>query len=245
MSEGISKSVHKGGGQASPVKDPKADSFPWLEIVRAIPPLLWAILALVVVFGIGPDITRLVKIGAVTKIGIGTLDLELAQKRLAEVKGLDEAGIPENVRDQLKRRFAYVADTANEAQILWVDDKHPQQNVLLRRVLASLSIPIELAKSTDEALQWLDHANYNIVITDLTREHDVSSPCDGASSAPTNAGCDLIKKIESNGYGHPMMIVYAKKIDGVASRENLHVINNPGDLLNAVLDGIERINRKK
>src|SRR5258707_493974 len=71
-------------------KVPNRDTSPlWLEGIKATPPVLWALLALIVAFAIGPDLWRLVKSGAVTKIGIGIINLELAQRRLAEVKGLD------------------------------------------------------------------------------------------------------------------------------------------------------------
>jgi CheY-like chemotaxis protein len=215
----------------------------WLEVLKAIPALLWVILALVVVVAVGPDVRRLVKIGAVTKIGIGTINLELAQRRLAEVKGLDAAGIPQPTQVQLKQRFANIADYANEARILWVDDQHPQQNLRLRRVLSTISMPIDLANGTNEALKWLEQADYDIVITDLTREHDASAPCDGNPSF-SRAGCDLIQKVRAQAFKKPALIVYATNTQGISSSKDLRVTNNPGDLLNAIIDAVERIEPK-
>jgi CheY-like chemotaxis protein len=218
----------------------------WLEAIKAAPPLLWGILALIIVFEIGPDLLRLVKIAAVTKIGIGAINLELAQRRLGEVRGLDATGIPPAVQVQLKRRFANVADYASEAQILWVDDQNPQQNARERRVLSTLSIPIDLANSTNEALNWLGHADYDIVVTDLTRPRDDSSSCNDDPTAPVRAGCDLIKKIMAGSSKAPAIIVYAGNTEGiVSSKGNLQVTNNPSDLFNAIIDAIERMDRKE
>jgi len=214
----------------------------WLDLLRSAPPLLWLILASVVLFQVGPDIWRLVRAGAVTRIGIGAINLELAQKRLAEVRGLNEAGILPAVQEQLKRRFANIADYANEAQILWVDDHHPQKNIRERRVLSTLAIPIDLARSTGEAMHWLADADYDIVITDLTRPDDKDGPCDDPNVR--RAGCDLIKQIQMRP-NPPTIIVYAGQTEGViSSREKLLVTNNPGNLLHAVIDSIERMDRK-
>ena len=101
----------------------------WLDVIKAAPPILWVLLAFIAFFEIGPEVWRLVRVGAITKIGIGVVNLEVAQKRLNEVKGLDAAGIPPSVQAQLKRRFANVVDTANEVRLLWVDDQHPYQNL--------------------------------------------------------------------------------------------------------------------
>jgi hypothetical protein len=105
--------------------------------------------------------------------------------------------------------------------------------------------PIDLANSTNEALNWLGHADYDIVITDLTRLNDDSSPCDGDSKAPARAGCDLIKKIGARSPNPPTIIVYAQHPEGISSKENLHITNNPADLFNAIIDAIERMDRKE
>ncbi|TFV74105.1 hypothetical protein E4K64_19120 [Bradyrhizobium frederickii] len=215
----------------------------WLQSLKATPSLLWVLIAIVVLFAIGPDIKRLVKIGAITKIGIGTINLELAQRRLAEAKGLNAAGLTKSEQKQLKRRFANIADYANEARILWVDDSNPQQNVPLRRVLATLSVPIDLANSTDEALKWLDSADYDIVITDLKRSEDKDAPCPGNPSV-SRAGCDLIRQVRERWSKPPMFIVYAGDISAISPSKGLQVTNNPADLLNAVIDAIERIEPK-
>jgi hypothetical protein len=219
----------------------------WLEIIKAAPALLLTLLALIAAYEIGPELWKLFKSGAVTKIGIGAVNLELAQRRLTEVKGLDASGVPKAEQDKLKRRFLNVADYANEARILWVDDQHPQQNVRERRVLSALSIPIDLATSTDAALGWLRRADYDILITDLTREKDQSSPCYDGPEAPARAGCDLIKKIGLLGnVKAPAIIVYASQIDGIVRPSaQLHATNNPTKFFHAIIDAIERMDRQQ
>ncbi len=218
----------------------------WLDFLKAAPPILWLLLASFAFFEIGPDVWRFVKAGAVTKIGIGVVNLEIAQKRLNDVKGLDAAGIPPSVQAQLKRRFANVVDTANEVRLLWVDDAHPYKNLRERRVLRSLAMEVDLATNTLEAMDWLRAADYDIIITDLTREKDVSAPCNASPAAPARAGCDLINKVNLLGKEKPpTIIVYAGQTNGViSSNSNVHITNRPGDLFNAILDAIERLDHR-
>jgi hypothetical protein len=175
------------------------------------------------------------------------VNLEVAQKRLNEVKGLDAAGIPLSVQTQLKRRFANVVDTANEVRLLWVDDQHPYQNLRERRVLQSLAMGVDLAKTTQEAMEWLKTADYDILITDLTRKQDPSDACNANPEAPSRAGCDLINKVKLLGKEKPpAIIVYATQTNGVISpSSNVHVTNNAGDLFNAILDVIERLDPER
>ncbi len=168
------------------------------------------------------------------------------QRRLQEVKGLDNLSIPRDVQAQLKRRFASVADAAAGVHILWVDDMHPYQNARERRVLTPLSISIDTASSTLEATKWLDQVDYDILITDLTRGNtEPVAKCSDAPDAKQRAGCDLINKVRARPEGANLpVIVYASQIKGVISpAENLAVTNKPGDLFNAIVDAIGRIKR--
>jgi hypothetical protein len=167
-----------------------------------------------------------------------------------EVKGLNEAGIPPAEQAQLKRRFANIADYANEARLLWVDDKHPQQNVRERRVLSALSIHIDLANSTDDALKWLCQGDYDILITNLTRPNDGAAPCTDSPDAAQRAGCYLIKQVaqleQLKKTKTPKIIIYAIKTEGVVhSTKNVSVTNTAGDFFNALIAAIERMGDQK
>jgi hypothetical protein len=51
----------------------------WLKVVEVAPPLFVAL-------AIGPEVWRLIKSGAIAKIGIGQVNLELAQRRLITLR---------------------------------------------------------------------------------------------------------------------------------------------------------------
>ena len=52
--------------------------------------------------------------------------------------------------------------------VLWVDDR-PNNNASLRKAFSSLGFEFELATSTNEALQKLQHTNYDAIISDMAR----------------------------------------------------------------------------
>jgi hypothetical protein len=215
----------------------------WLSVLGLLPSLVWTVVGLVVIYQYGPEISRLVRQGAISKIGLASFSLELVQQRLRQVKGLDGLNIPADVQKQLQRRFSNIADA--DAHILWVDDDFPYENVRERRVLAALSVTVDLARSTDEAFEWLNRAQYDVLITDLTRARDVAGKCPGGKENQPRAGCDFINKVQASpDLATTPIIVYAGNIVGIVSpTKNLAVTNRAGDLFNAIIDAVERIKR--
>ena len=194
-----------------PVKKKEAawgESPSWVEVAKLAPPVLWFCLALLVVVNTYDPLMDLVKRGALRKIGIGTVELEFAEVHLRRVRGLNDQGIPESEQKALLGRFDQLADQLEVTSILWVDDKHPEQNASLRPLLTSLGVNIDLATSTEDALEWMDQAHYDIIITNLHRPNDPSAPC-YSSPQPANAGCALLKNIGSSRTGEwPRLLVY-------------------------------------
>jgi hypothetical protein len=105
-----------------------------------------------------------------------------------------------------------------------------------RRVLSALSIHIDLANSTDDALKWLCQGDYDILITNLTRPNDGAAPCTDSPDAAQRAGCYLIKQVaqleQLKKTKTPKIIIYAIKTEGVVhSTKNVSVTNTAGDFL--------------
>jgi hypothetical protein len=134
---------------------PSAEPPLWIEIAKLAPSLLWFCLAVVVVWKTYDPLMELIKRGALRKIGVGAIELEFAEVHLRRVRGLDNQGIPESDQKALLERFDQLADQLEVTSILWVDDKHPGQNASLRPPLTSLGVNIDLATSTEDALNWI------------------------------------------------------------------------------------------
>jgi CheY-like chemotaxis protein len=122
--------------------------------------------------------------------------------------------IGEERRKALAARLSRLKSYTNGAAILWVDDNNPYQNISERRVLTDANIKVDLARTTDEALEWLKRAQYDVVITDLNRESirdlsarcrikgafcqlasDPGDVCSGDKSEKPQAGCRLLNRI--------------------------------------------------
>jgi hypothetical protein len=213
-------------------------------MIKLVPKLLWFGLALGVLVVSYHPVMELIKNGGLRRIGVGTVQLEFAEIHLRHVRGLQDQGISESDQKILLSRFDALADQLGAASILWVDDKHPQQNASLRPLLNSLGVNIDLANSTEDAMKWRDQARYDVVITNLIRpnEHSAPAPC-FSTPEPANAGCALLKEIGGSRRGQwPWLLVYTGHFvealgkptyaDGVATL--------PAPLLHLILDALAR-----
>jgi len=60
-------------------------------------------------------------------------------------------------------------ESAKTAQLLWVDD-HPENNISERRILTSLGVAVDTARSTSEVLDLLPNTSYDLIFSDLKRD---------------------------------------------------------------------------
>ncbi len=176
-----------------------ADEPTWLKILRLAPPFLWFLLAVVAFAFLYPTAHTLLGGGAINKVSIGIIQVELANVPVrkdidAVQRAKDELSIDPVERKKIVDEFGRLANKTRGATVLWVDDQHPYQNVRERRVLIAAGMTVDLAKSTKEAMEWLQRAKYDIVITDASRPDELENPkaeCQ-PGSAIQNAGCALL-----------------------------------------------------
>jgi CheY-like chemotaxis protein len=121
------------------------------------------------------------------------------------------------------------------ARVLWVDDK-PANNEFERKWLRPHGIVFDSVVSTEEALEQLGNESYDLVITDLGREH--------SSDASATAGAAFLDQpIVRN--GGPPVIVYAgtwamARRDELVVRGALEVMADRQQLFAAVLGVLGR-----
>jgi CheY-like chemotaxis protein len=150
----------------------------------------------------------------------GTLDVALSAKELRfKVTSADRdlargdlkaASVERGQHpDPSKEEELARVETVRRTRVLWVDDR-PEGNVHERRMLERLHADIELADSTDAALQLLVGREYELIITDLTRVDR-----DGVDDR--EAGLDLLRFLAA-APGVSPVIVYAGRIDDRAAQ---------------------------
>lgn len=102
------------------------------------------------------------------------------------------------------------ADRKGISPILWVDD-YPSNNTSIVEALASLSIRVDLALSTKEALERLRLRRYGLIISDLGRTED--------GQENDTAGLDLIRAVRETDTVTPIFIYAGPR--GTAMRAEL------------------------
>jgi CheY-like chemotaxis protein len=121
------------------------------------------------------------------------------------------------------------------ARVLWVDDR-PANNEVERKWLRPHGIVFDSVVSTAEALEQLGNESYDLVITDLGREH--------SSDASATAGAAFLDQPIVR-HGGPPVIVYAgtwavAQRDELVARGALEVMANREQLYATVLGVLGR-----
>jgi CheY-like chemotaxis protein len=131
---------------------------------------------------------------------------------------------------QLVARANRLADRLNGRTLLWVDDEQ-ENNRTERRMLRSTGIFVETATSNDQALRVLDDPSETIslVISDIRR-------------ASGESGLDLVQSIAQRPHA-PRVVLYIGKVDRdrPAPAGVFGVADRPDDLLNLVMDALDRL----
>lgn len=137
--------------------------------------------------------------------------------------------VPEEQRSLAVRRAVRLEEMLKGVRILWVDD-NPENNNVERNLLGSLGMSVDLARTTELAMTNLRQGSYDLVISDMKRSGD------------DKAGLRLLSEIHSL-VKPASVIFYAAGFDprlGVPPYA-FGMTNRPDELLNLVLDVIERL----
>jgi CheY-like chemotaxis protein len=120
---------------------------------------------------------------------------------------------------------------AEKAIILWVDD-NPRNNMYEQQALEALGIHVVLAKSTEEALDYVNQQHFNVIISDMGRPPD------------PRAGYTLLDKLRLSGDRTPF-IIYAgsrdpKHVAESRDRGAIGCTNNANELFEMVMSALGR-----
>lgn len=136
--------------------------------------------------------------------------------------------VPESARNNVLNRAREHLDVFRNSSILWIDD-NPENNLNEWRMFLQLNVKIELAKSTDQALDILHQKKYDVVISDMVRNNE------------DEAGLQFLNTFRKMDDTTPVIFyigTYDPKI-GVPFGA-FGITNRPDELLHLVLDALER-----
>jgi CheY-like chemotaxis protein len=204
-----------------------------VELIKLIPSLLWfgLVVSVIIIFyrpiknELLPNISSLKAGGVEFSFVRASIDaaLELAEKSpqwKVEVSLQDKEYALNRAKNHLR--------VLKNAQILWVDD-HPENNLNERRMFRQLNVETDIAKSTEEALEVLENASYDLIISDIAR---------GENSME---GLEFLERFKKKNTTTPVVfyIGVIEKDKGVPPGA-FGITNRPDELLHLTLDALER-----
>jgi CheY-like chemotaxis protein len=153
----------------------------WGKLFDAIAAVAWVLFATAVYLSLRrPLLERILpRVSTVKGLGIElTLARELLDKASESAGDSGSAGPTVTARERrgVLRRLDHAAPYLRDGRILWVDD-HPENNRYLIQLFEQSGMTVDLARSTDEALQLLvgRHRAYDLVLSDIRRGDDAQA----------------------------------------------------------------------
>ena len=215
------------------------------KILGALPPIIWAGLAVYVIFLLRHTIEVTVgRIGSFEAFGV-KLSMSGAQAMSAAIemarKGADPTlEVPEADRQRALDRANRERALLDGAELLWVDDK-PSNDRNEARMLRSFGALITFACTTEEALHALQNAAeqaqpFHLILSDIARDIPVPDP---------RAGIHMLERLREEKIFLPV-IFYIARPDANAPPPAgaFGLTNRPDQLLHLVLDGLARTRGK-
>lgn len=204
-----------------------------VELIKTIPSLLWFLLVLVVIRlfyrpiqdELLPHLTTLKAAGVELSFVKDSIDSAI---KLAEKSPQWNVVVPTEDKEHALNRVRQHLKLFRDAQILWVDD-HPENNLNERGMFRQLKAEIDIARSTEEALEMLKNDEYDLVISDMAR------------GSTATAGLDFLKRFRQENKT-TSVIFYVGVFDLKKGIPPLAfgVTNRPDELLHLTLDALER-----
>jgi len=204
-----------------------------IQLVKILPSILWLLLivAILVLFyrpicdELLPNLANLKAMGVELSFVRDSMNaaIELAEKSpqwKVEVSSRDKELALSRARQHVK--------VFRNARILWVDD-HPENNRNELRMFRQLQADIDIATSTEKALDMLRNDDYDLILSDMARDDKAM------------AGLEFLEQCRKESKSIPV-IFYIGVLDptkGVPPQA-FGITNRPDELLHLTLDVLER-----
>jgi CheY-like chemotaxis protein len=195
------------------------------ELLKAIAPLLWPLIAAVVLWKLFPIVRDIAKNRAFTvKVGDMQVTVQSATDQVqTQIRDLQEqvlalraAGPGTRLLVPEQRDSTAPAQHATRT-ILWVDDK-PEGNACEIAQVESLGTRVVTARSTAEGMNVMRSEAVTAIISDMGRHEE--------NGYRSEAGLELLKALRGAGFDQPFLMYTGKR---GAERANVSVKSGNGD----------------
>jgi CheY-like chemotaxis protein len=196
-------------------------------LIETLPAILWVAFAVVVLLVLRHPLIQQLSRLRTAATPFGSFDFEVASElvdRVAESR--PDVKSSASSRRAVATRLEHATPFLNGGRILWVDDE-PEGNRALIDLFERAGMTIRTARSTTEAGTELDHASFDLIITDMSRGND------------STAGIELVER-----WGDQFpIILYAMRFDprkGVPAKLFAYTTSFD-EVINFVVDVMERL----
>jgi CheY-like chemotaxis protein len=124
------------------------------------------------------------------------------------------------------RRAQVVQKAVRGARILWIDDR-PKGNVSEHDCLTGLGAVVKTAETTRSAIALLVRERYDLILSDIAREHR------------DHAGIDDLPKLLALAPAVPIVLYVGQRKPGVPASV-FGITDRPDELLHLCMDALER-----
>jgi CheY-like chemotaxis protein len=177
------------------------------EAAKLAPQFGWLALGAALVYALLGPLLKTLEQHTIGKVGVAGFTIEFVTSQIEQAARAKSQEIPKGLRNRIER----TSKGMFEVTILWLDDE-PVVNTAARRALSSLGISVDLARTTEEAMELLadEKSNYAVIITDQNRKKESNAaPCFGGSSDRAqplddsgkpiaNAGCYFVRQVKNH-----------------------------------------------
>lgn len=138
-----------------------------IELIKIIPSILWVIfLAIIVLVFLKP--IKNVLIPQLSEIKAFGIEAKFIKEELAKAARKNPE-VKETALNQVTRRAQRIASIIQGSRLLLVNDI-PEEMINIQRILQSLGVIVDVARTTTSALNMLANTEYDVIISDMSRD---------------------------------------------------------------------------
>jgi CheY-like chemotaxis protein len=138
-----------------------------IELIKITPSILWVIFLTILVLVFLKPIKN-VLIPQLSEIKAFGIEAKFIKEELAKAARKNPE-VKETALDQVTRRAQRITSIIQGARLLLVNDI-PEEMINVRRILQSLGVIVDVARTTKSALNMLANTEYDVIVSDMSRD---------------------------------------------------------------------------
>ncbi len=138
-----------------------------LETIKIIPNFIWFGLLFFLILRYDDEIRKL--ISRISKVKLPGVTIEIIRDELMKTEKIKIGSLPTREEQvSLIKRVEFVKSNLVVLKVLWIDNR-PSNNISESRILEEIGLKVTFVPSSEEALNFIQANNFDLIISDITR----------------------------------------------------------------------------